>query len=51
MNYDEVTVQDCIEMAEYKGQRAIIMDGGVTEFVEEGNNGLCKKMPILWGVS
>ena len=35
MNYDEVTIEDCIEMYEKKGKYTIIKRGGVIGFEKE----------------
>lgn len=35
MNYDEITIEDCIEMFEKKGMTTVINDGKVVEFVKE----------------
>lgn len=36
INYETITVQDCIEMLEMKNERAVINDGMVVAF-EKGN--------------
>lgn len=35
MNLEEITIEDCIDMYEKKGQAVIINDGKVIGFVEE----------------
>lgn len=35
MNWDRVTVQDCIDMYEKKNKCAVLNDGHVTNFVED----------------
>lgn len=35
MNTTEITVQDCIDMYEKKGEAAILNDGEVKGFIEE----------------
>lgn len=37
MNLEKVTIQDCIDMYEMKGQTTVINDGKVINFVEKEN--------------
>lgn len=37
MNYETVTIQDCVEMYELKGQAVIISGGEVIGFVKESS--------------
>ena len=37
INRDVITVEDCIDMAEKKNMYAVINDGKVIDFVEEGD--------------
>lgn len=37
MDFDMVTVQDCIDMYEKRGKVAEINDGHITNFLQEGN--------------
>lgn len=34
MNYDEITVGDCLEQSEYKNETVLLNDGKVTGFVK-----------------
>jgi hypothetical protein len=34
MNYDEITVGDCLEQFEYKNETVLLNDGKVAEFVK-----------------
>lgn len=36
VNLDAITIEDCIEMNEYKGRETIINDGKVTDIVYPG---------------
>lgn len=38
MNLDVITIQDCLDMYEKKGQVAIINDGKVVGFISEKDN-------------
>ena len=34
MNYDEITIEDCLEQAEYENETVLLNDGKVAGFVK-----------------
>ena len=36
INYDEVTIEDCLEQFEYKNQVVVVNDGKVIGFLKKG---------------
>lgn len=36
INYDEVTIEDCLEQFEYKNQVVVVNDGKVMGFLKKG---------------
>ena len=38
MNMDAISLQDCLDMMEFKNQRVVIEDGHITAIVKEERN-------------